>query len=982
MKINTSILHLVFNIVCCRIFSGKAICLFSVVFFLGKTCFSQFSLGQNEVISFGRSEYKAGTQNWAMAQDKNNRLYIANNEGLLVYDGTNWQTYPVSNKTIVRSIGFGTDGKLYAGAQDELGYFSPDKAGKLQFKSLKHLLAGNEKNFTDVWELEVAGNEVFFRTNTTIFKLAGEKFTSYPAQSTWLSLHKYGGQLLAHDRDAGLLAYQNGSWQTVIGKEWLPGNFFITDLVAYHKDTSLLSTISNGLYLLAQNKLIPFNIKSPGFSPFQHFTSLSMMDDTSFLAGTYFNGAYRITKQRQVLENISIKNGLPNNTIRNLFADKSGNAWMCLDNGIAFFAYNNAIKQVNPAAFDNGAGYDVKLFKGDLYFALSTGLQWLPVNTAENLGAIKNEPKAILGGLTWNLSVINNQLVTGRDDGFYKISNHVAVPVSQDAGYWTYQPIPHSMPLQVAAGNYMGIHLYETDGESFIDKGSIAKFIESSRYVEIDDDNIWVSHPYRGVYKINISTRAISLYTQKDGLPADLDNHVFKLKNKIVFATIKGIYEYNPANGKMVMAKDYAELFGELPIRYLKGDEKGNIWFVQDKMIGVADFSTDKPVIHYIPELKNKILSGFENIFPYNTRNVLAGGETGFYIINYEKYRENIKPFNTYLTLVKIIGDKDSVLFGGYSFNNSENEQQTVLPFKYNSLHFAYSASLFSQYSSAEFSCYLQGFDKDWSNWNSNYEKEYTNLPAGSYTFHIKARTSPSHESAAYTWSFTIRPPWHQSAWAYALYVLFFAALLYTLFKRQARKYKRKQEEKRRADQVRFEEKQKQMAYEHELELEHAEKELIRFKNEKLEAEITHKNEELASATMNLLQKKEFILKLKAELQQLQKTTKLGEDNPELKRLLKILSEEEKLNDEWEHFSQHFNSVHGDFLTMVKSKFPSLKPHELRLCAYLRLNLSSKEIAPLMSISLRGVEISRYRLRKKLNLSTEKSLVEYLMNLQ
>ena len=133
---------------------------------------------------------------------------------------------------------------------------------------------------------------------------------------------------------------------------------------------------------------------------------------------------------------------------------------------------------------------------------------------------------------------------------------------------------------------------------------------------------------------------------------------------------------------------------------------------------------------------------------------------------------------------------------------------------------------------------------------------------------------------------------------------------------------------------------------------------------------------------MNLVQKKEFILKLKAELQQLQKTAKVGDDNPELKKLLKVLSEEEKLNEEWEHFSQHFNSVHGDFLTILKNKFPSLKPHELRLCAYLRMNLSSKEIAPLMSISVRGVEISRYRLRKKLNLSTEANLVQYLLDLQ
>jgi DNA-binding CsgD family transcriptional regulator len=328
------------------------------------------------------------------------------------------------------------------------------------------------------------------------------------------------------------------------------------------------------------------------------------------------------------------------------------------------------------------------------------------------------------------------------------------------------------------------------------------------------------------------------------------------------------------------------------------------------------------------------------------------------------------------------LGARDSILFGGYLFASDESQREINIPYKWNSIQFAFAASLFGQHANLEFSYYLEGFDITWSNWSNKSYKDYTNLPAGTYTFNVKARNSPSHESAAYQYIFTIKPPLSQTIWAYALYLLVFVTLLFTLLKYQARKHNQKQEARRLADQQQFEEEQKQMAYQHQIELEKSEKELIRLQNEKLEGEIEHKNAELASTTMNLVQKKEFILKLKTELQQLQKTAKVGDDNPELKKLLKVLSEEEKLNEEWEHFSQHFNSVHGDFLTILKNKFPGLKPHELRLCAYLRMNLSSKEIAPLMSISVRGVEISRYRLRKKINLTTEENLVEYLMNLK
>lgn len=905
---------------------------------------------------------------------------MANNEGLLVYNGTKWQLYPVPNKTIVRSIGFGTGGRLYAGAQDELGYFEPDKSGRLQFRSLKNLLPDSDRNFTDIWELAVAGPDVFFRADNKIFRYSGGKLTVSTAPSKWLSLHNHLGRALAQDEKSGLLVFENGRWQPLLQNDLLPAGFYITGLAPLSKDTSLLCTMSHGLFLLTQNNLEPFRVSAPGFNPQQHFTSLAVADDTSFLAGSYFNGVYHISKGGKLLQNISAKNGLPNNTVRCLLTDRSGNAWMGLDNGLAFFACNNAIRHINPPAFNNGAGYGVQVLKGYIYFALSTGLQWLPMNADADISDIRREPVTIREGLTWNVSAIGDQLLAGRDDGFWMIRNQQAFPVSGTTGYWGFRPLAGTGTVQVAAGNYKGIHLFEMANGAFTDKGTLQQFSESSRYVEVSDNMIWVSHPYRGVFKINPQDGSVKLYTQKDGLPADLDNHVFKIKNKILFATTRGVYTYIREEDKMIPAPEYAELFGEKPIRYLKEDSNGNTWFVQEKTAGVADYSSGTPVIHYIPELNNKILSGFENIYPYNPGNVLVGSETGFYHINYEKYKRQLRPFGVYMTMIRLTGREDSVLFGGYA-TEQNGPAKISLPFKRNSLHFAAATTLIGQAEETEFSYYLKGFDNDWTKWEKNPEKEYTNLPAGNYTLQVKARTSPSHESSVCTYSFTIRSPWYKTLWAYGLYLLLLTGFIAALLGYQAKKYREKQEARRQDDLRRFEEEQKQTAYQHQLEMEKSEKELIRLQNEKLAAEIEYKNTELAGATMNLVHKKEFILKLKAELQQLQKNTKVGDDNPELKKLLKVLAEEEKLDKEWEQFAQHFNSVHGDFLTLLKNKFPALKPHELRLCAYLRLNLSSKEIAPLMSISVRGVEISRYRLRKKLNLSTEANLVEFLMGL-
>ena len=100
----------------------------------------------------------------------------------------------------------------------------------------------------------------------------------------------------------------------------------------------------------------------------------------------------------------------------------------------------------------------------------------------------------------------------------------------------------------------------------------------------------------------------------------------------------------------------------------------------------------------------------------------------------------------------------------------------------------------------------------------------------------------------------------------------------------------------------------------------------------------------------------------------------------ELKQVLSVLTDDTRLEDDWDNFSIHFDKVHADFLKRLKKDYPKLSPKDQKLAAYLRMNLSSKEIAPLLNISVRGVEISRYRLRKKLGLTTGTNLSEWMID--
>lgn len=929
-------------------------------------------IGQREITNYEKKKYNAGTQNWQIQQDKQGRMYFANNEGVLSFDGNYWALYPLPNKTIVWSIEMANN-KLFVGGQDEIGYLSPDNGGQLVFHSLKSLLDESDQKFADIWNIVHVGEDIFFRSISRLFKWNKGKMKVYQPSSNWFFLGKFQNKVIAHDETRGIMMYKNGNWEVFIKKQDLPENFYITSISDYTQGSSIITTSKNGLFQLTEEGIKPLTIK--GVNNNQHFTSLVKIDEFNYILGTYNNGVYLFNEKNEVIESFSKQEGLQNNNLRSLYIDKSKNIWMGLNNGISFIPFNNAIKDINPVNFRDGSGYSMAVHNNHMYFASSNGVFELPFENKKDLSFLKNNLTNISEGQTWKLGILNNQLYAGKEDGLYQIENQNSKVVDKKSGYWIFETLSNKQNIAVT-GSYEQVRLFEQKEGKWNDLGNIKSFAGSARFLAIDANNyIWVSHPYRGVYKINLKDSSTKLYTSDQGLPSTLNNHVYKIKNKVLIATESGIFEYNEVNDRFEMSSYYKNIYGDKSVRYLKEDVLGNIWFVQDKNLGVIDLSGPKPSIVYIPELNGNILSGFENVYSYDKYNTFIGGQKGFYQINFEKYKENISPLKIFIRNVKIKGDVDSVLFGGYHGDINEeqslpNIDNTKVAYQLNSFHFEYVSPLFEQQTNLEYSYRLKGFDKTWSDWNKKTEKDYTNLSIGYYVFEVKARNNFNNESPVTSYIFQVLPPWYFNIWSIAFYGILLFILIYLLYKLQAKKYSK-----------RYQEQQKELELKHQIELEKTDKELIQLKNEKLETEIEFKNSELASSAMNLVQKKEFILKIKETLQHLNKSEKESMDSQDLKKLLRSLSEEEKLNDEWEQFSIHFNNVHGDFLIKLSEKYPILKAHELKLSAYLRMNLTSKEIAQLMSISVRGVEISRYRLRKKLNISTETNLFQFLFEI-
>lgn len=936
----------------------------------------QNTVGLPEVINYTKQIYNAGSQNWEIRQGENGLIYFGNNEGLLSFDGTFWKLYPLPNKTIVRSIEIAPDHKIYVGGQNEFGYFYPGKNGNLEYHSLVHLIPEKYRAFDDVWNVCYYQGSLFFRSNGMIFQLNNEKITVYPTKSEWRYITTCNGNLVAEDRENGALFFKDGEWVPVFKNTILPYDVLISSIIPLDEKNSLITTLRDGFFIydkdLHVSRLATPDISS--ISALSIYKAIKLRDGNIAIA-TSMGGSYIISTKGKIVQKLTLSEGLQNNNLRSIFQDRDKNLWLGLENGIDFIAYDNAIKHIYPGVHNMGSGYTAIAFNNYIYLGTSNGLYRFRIDDSKDISFDKNEIEKVLhsDGEVWNLSVVNGQLYMGHHTGAYLIEDNKAVLFDKTIGFWTFQPLSQQSPADtMIAGNYLGLAFYKRVGDRFLNKATFVKF-ESARFVVIENDHtVWVAHPYKGIFKIHIDDNghaSVKTVLKNDGLPTLNNNYIFKIRNKIVLATQDGMYEYDKTENRFVPSKFLNDKIKARNISYLKEDPNGNIWFVHGKEVSVLDLSNDSSRIINFPELNNRLVNGFENIYPIDKNNILIGSEKGFYHVDFEKYRQGSKKLDIQVREAVVISGSDSLLYAGYG-----NPEILKLPYRRNSLHFEFSAIFYGQQANIEYSYFLKGFDKGWSAWATRPEKDYTNLGPGTYHLSVKARTNLGNESNISTYTFVINPPWYQSVIAKICYILFVILGGYFLIRYQKNKFL--------SQQRKYEEKQHQLNYLHQLELDKNEKEIVKLRNEKLEAEVEHKNFELATSAMHLLQKKEMMDKLRDDLNGMLKNIENQETIKKGKNLLKALGEDNKLDESWNHFEMHFDKVHTDFIVRIKQKYPALTAGELKLCAYVRLNISSKEIARLLNISIRGVETTRYRLRKKLGLPKEGNLFEFLLQEQ
>lgn len=953
-----------------------------VVLIFNQYGFSQSFIGQPFIDNFPKSIYNAGTQNWDIDQSDNGTMFFANNDGLLEFNGSEWQIHKLPKQTICRSV-LCDSNRVYVGGQSELGYFKTNFKGLLVYKPISFDLSQNI-TLTDIWKIAKKGNYIFFYTNEGVVKFnsINEESIFYAKDINLMFFAEYEEGFLIQSLDSGLFYFSGDSFEPLRFSKSLK-NVNISGLIKLDKSSYLIISQKNGFYKLIDDSVFSWKTNLDQLLK-ESIAYKAISSGGDIIISSSQAGLFILDADGNLKLHLDKPKGLQNNNVLVSFIDLDKNLWLGLDNGIDYVEINSPFKSFYPDKSLEGTSYAALEWKNRIFAGTNNGLFYCDLQ-GPKISFGDGDFKSFQGfkGQVWGLNSTSDELFINHHEGLFVIKDTSITKLGSHNGSWLIMPSKKDTNL-FFEGTYEGINVYQKEHDSLKFVNKIKGFNESSRFVcQTKDGYFWIAHPYKGIFKCYPdkdykSFVEVKRYDSTNGFPSDIMLKVFEINNQIYFTSEFEVYYYDEDVDSFKVDLGISKLFSERPqIRYLAQGKGESIWFVNDDEVGLFDIKYEgieqKITKKVMNSISGQLVNGFEFIKQISDGFSVLGAEKGMILYN-NYFQEKTKPqYKIQISSIEIFGEKDSVLFT--RFLGEKQKAITSLQSNYNNLSFTFSTPIFVGNSTIEYSYFLVGFDEQWSSWSQTPNKDYTNLPPKKYSFLVKSRVPNFMETEPVKFYFQITPPWYKSKYAYISYVLLILGLMFGVVVYQRTKY----ENEKNLIKKQQERKLMQKTIEHKNFVELNENEIMKLKNERLQDEINFKTKELASSTMHLVQKTEILSKIKSDLK---KTSDKLENrdfvNNQIKSVIKLINENVRLDKNWDQFEIQFDQVHVEFNKKLKEKYPELTPNDLKICAYLRMNLTTKEISPLMNISVRGVEISRYRLRKKLNLDRDVNLYNFL----
>lgn len=933
---------------------------------------------------FNRKSIGGGAHCPYLAVGNPKHIAVANNLGLLLFDGNEWALLDLPNGAQARSVA-SMDDILYCGGQGFVGILNFDSlSSKTEWIDCTPQIQANSGPFEDVWRMFVPPphQREAAKEFAAVFSCRqfGGALDSEGNYTEWMK-----GPIRNAAEWSGGIAFQSADsihlfdWSgTLVSKTPITFDWKMEGIIRTNDEQLLILTHQSGLW---EYNGFQWQSLAGDLDLHLKMNGVNCMEARKdhWLIGTTGGGIVSTSDFRAFRTLYTIDSDLTSNSVLDMKTDAAGNIWVGLEGGVDVLKYNWPHRTPIGLEKLQEPGYSsLHLANGKRFWGTSRG-----VYSQEN----EDEPLEIVmgtSGPTWSLSEQKGDVWACNHFGAGVIQNGQFHEILPGIGVWKIWP--STDPTLWYAGTYSGIFQIKYDPRArhpksrWLNQGKLDGFDESARFLFEEKKGVWwVSHPYKGAFRLQVDEerhmiQSIRTYNESSGFPAPLQINMCALNDSMIFATSRGFYRWNEKSDLMVPDSSALNRWfdDQKPYQRIYNNPKGDIWIFDHRSVGFLPLGglsvITEPSLRFASMAQNPAPTPFEAIEFLSNGEVCIPVEQGF----------------TYLTpgLMQDVKTAPRVTISNITHLTTEKsvlrmvDQSIQLDAGVHALEFKL-AGLNSNWAGlTNYQWRIKNVSETWSRPTSNGRITLSGLQPGQHQVEFRPFIGEHLQCTTTPLTIVVNSYWYQKSWVRILIALFSISLVMMFFQRNKRILE--------ADHMI----QKQKEHENRLEMElsmrksmeQTEMALQAQKSKAKELQLANKNQELASATMHLVQKAQLVQTIDSALQSLKK--QLPNDNKsELDALLKMIKDGGKLDDAWDSFTRQFDQVHVEFHNRIKEQFPQLTKTDLKLCTYLRMNLSSKEIASLMYVSLRAVEVSRSRLRKRLGLSKELNLLTFIQNI-
>jgi signal transduction histidine kinase len=748
------------------------------------------------VRNFRPRDYRADAQNWAVIQDARGLVYAGNNTGVLEFDGARWRLIPTTRHGVVRSLAAGADGRIYVGAVGEFGVLAADPSGRFRFTPLN---GGQQAcpEFADVWVTAATPKGILFQSPEALFLLEDGQIRVIKASTTFHTAFVVDGRVFVRQREVGLQELKGDQLERVPGGELFKHEsiFAMASLEGPGGPGGILVGSRNlGLFRLAGGRLQPFVTGADRYLKDNVLYNAARLPDGSLALATLRGGVLFMAADGRPLGVLNHALGLLGDNVKQVAAGQGPSVWLALDTGLAQVEWPSAFSTFDERQGLKGQVWDLARQGGTLYVATGQGVFRLAQEPAP-LPHPVFRPIQGISTQCYCLLAVDGDLLLASGQGVFSIRGDQAIPVrpSSNAAITLFRS--RRDPDRVFVGLQGQTVSLRRQGGVWRDEGPIPGLTEDVySMVEAADGSLWLGTGSDQVVRLRFpapwpgTAPQIDRFGPAQGLTGANGPSVCSVAGTLAVATQEGIFAFQADSGRFVPHPQLSNLFPDGPrwVHAITADDRGRYWMTtsdQARGLEASGFAQLDPAgPRWNPGPFQRLgENATQVIHPEPDGTVWFGGAGGLHRWDGAAGSGREHPF---LAVIRqLTQGQDRVIYGG----DGPPRLPPRLGFSRGGLRFEFSAPSPGPEGSVAYQVYLAGFDRDWSAWSPEPQKEYVGLPAGRYRFQVRARNAQGEISAPASFEFLVSAPLHRTWWAFLVYAGALAGAVLLLLRARTR---------------------------------------------------------------------------------------------------------------------------------------------------------------------------------------------------